>query len=273
MKTAATASDKNAVNRESIMMKAEPNLAQSARNMCRMIRFHTVFAMIAILATSSLASAGPYQDSVAAYLRGDFIAAHKLSKPLAEQGNKRSQFLLGALYAEGRGVPQDYVEASKWLRRAADQGDSYAQFHLGTMYDEGKGLSQDRRHAAEWFRRAADQGIIEAQFNLGALYERGEGVPQDFGEAVKWYRMAAEQGSAAGQLNLGAMYAEGKGVPRNYVISHMWTNLAAASLKGEAGKKANTNRDTIGKLMTPAQVERAHDMARQCLKSNFKKCE
>ena len=41
---------------------------------------------------------------------------------MAEQGDAAVQGLLGAMYAAGRGVPQDDAEAVRWYRRAAAQG-------------------------------------------------------------------------------------------------------------------------------------------------------
>ena len=41
---------------------------------------------------------------------------------LAEQGDAQAQFTLGAMYYNGRGVPQDYKQAVKWYRLAAEQG-------------------------------------------------------------------------------------------------------------------------------------------------------
>ena len=39
----------------------------------------------------------------------------------AEQGDSDAQYKLGAVYAEGEGVPQDYVQAHKWLNLAASR--------------------------------------------------------------------------------------------------------------------------------------------------------
>lgn len=49
----------------------------------------------------------------------------------AERGDDNAQFMLGRMYLEAHGVPQDYRKALKWLRLSADQGNSHAQFDLG----------------------------------------------------------------------------------------------------------------------------------------------
>lgn len=45
--------------------------------------------------------------------------------------------MLGDIYANGRGVPQNNTEAVTWLRRAAEQGHAVAQNNLGDMYENG----------------------------------------------------------------------------------------------------------------------------------------
>ena len=74
-------------------------------------------AAVLILVVSSLiavpAIAGPYEDATKAYGRGDYKTAIRLIKPLAEQGNAKSQYNLGLMYALGQGVPQDHAEARK----------------------------------------------------------------------------------------------------------------------------------------------------------------
>ena len=66
--------------------------------------------------------------------KGDYQTAFKLWLPLAEQGDANTQFNLGNMYYEGKGVKQDYAEAVKWYRKAAEQGKANAQFNLGNMY-------------------------------------------------------------------------------------------------------------------------------------------
>ena len=39
----------------------------------------------------------------------------------AEQGHAEAPYILGVMYADGRGVPQDYVEAHMWLNLAASR--------------------------------------------------------------------------------------------------------------------------------------------------------
>ena len=52
---------------------------------------------------------------------------------------------LGAMYANGTGVPQDAAVALRWFRRAVEQGDARAQNGLGLMYEDGRGCVRARR--------------------------------------------------------------------------------------------------------------------------------
>jgi len=184
-----------------------------------------------------VARAGPFEDVTAAYQRGDYATVLKLLHPLADRGNAVAQFDLGAMYAIGKGVPQDFREALKWYRLAADQGDALGQNKLGSMYQEGQGVARDYNEATKWYRRAANQGNSIAQFNLGVMYRNGAGVAQD------------------------------------YVRSYMWFLLAESSLIGKAVKKSTTPANNIVGKMTQAEIGQAEDMARKCQQSSFRDCE
>ena len=92
--------------------------------------------------------------------KGDYQTVFKLWLPLAEQGNANTQFNLGNMYYEGKGVKQDYAEAVKWYRKAAEQGNANAQFYLGVNYYKGQGVKRNLSEAKEWFRKACINGRI-----------------------------------------------------------------------------------------------------------------
>ncbi len=129
---------------------------------------------------------------------------------------------------------KDYATALHDFRPLADKGDARAEFILGVMYANGLGVPQDDKEAVKWFRLAADQGTAGAQYSLGLMYANGLGVPRDHKEAVKWYRLAADQGHASAQTNLGAMYAHGQGVPQDDVMAYALCNLASSSAQTAA---------------------------------------
>jgi TPR repeat protein len=144
--------------------------------------------------------------------------------------------------------------------------------HTVSAQDFGKGWlayqSGDYAAAVKEFRPLAEQGNEDAQYNLGWMYDKGEGVTQDYAEAVKWYRKAAEQGNKYGQNNLGVMYAKGTGVIQDNVYAHIWYNIAA-SLGNET---ASENRDLMADFMTSADISKAQELARECVRKNYKGC-
>jgi TPR repeat protein len=75
--------------------------------------------MVAVIAGTTFA--GPFEDGVAAYNRGDYATAMQLWQPLADRGDTSAQNNLGVMYERDEGVPQDYVRAHMWFSLAAAQ--------------------------------------------------------------------------------------------------------------------------------------------------------
>ncbi len=92
-----------------------------------------------------------WQAGMDAYDQHDYATAYLEWLPLAAQGNAAGQFLLGVMYANGKGVPQSYAEAVKWYRLAAEQGLAIAQYKLAVMYGEGQGVRKDEDEAVRWY--------------------------------------------------------------------------------------------------------------------------
>jgi len=162
-------------------------------------------------------------NGLAAYNHGDFDNAMRIFHPLADEGQVLGEYIIGLMYANGQGVPENYPEALKWLQKAAEQGEA------------------------------------KAQFSVGAIYFKGLGIPRDYAEASKWYDRAAKQGSAIAQFNLGLMYGKGQGVPQNSVTAYMLLSLAAA--KGV--KPAGEAKDKLAKSMDSAQIAEAEKLAHE----------
>ena len=57
-------------------------------------------------AVAGASSAGPYEDAVAAYERGDYATAVRLWRPLAERGDPGAQLMLGSMLHDALGVPR-----------------------------------------------------------------------------------------------------------------------------------------------------------------------
>lgn len=162
----------------------------------------------------------------------------------------------------------DYATALNELLPLAKEGDSEAQYLVGTIFQDGNGVPQDFSEAAEWYLLAAEQNYASAQFNLGAMYYLGNGVPQDYEAAFKWFRLSAKSGIASAQSALGLLYRFGDAVPQDNIRSHMWYNIASANGDTDAG----SFRDKIADNMTSADISKAQEMARECMNSDYENC-
>ena len=76
------------------------------------------------------AFAGPWEDGMAAYNRGDYMPAIRLFRPLAEQGNAKAQNVLGVMFRKGEGVAKNPARAHMWFSFAAKRGDAGAKAEL-----------------------------------------------------------------------------------------------------------------------------------------------
>ena len=74
--------------------------------------------------------AGPWEDGMAAYNRGDYVPAIWLFRPLAERGHAKAQSLVGSMYHRGQGVARNSARAFLWFSRAAARGDATAKARL-----------------------------------------------------------------------------------------------------------------------------------------------
>src|SRR4051794_28137691 len=110
---------------------------------------------------------------------------------------------------------------------AAQKGDPEGQFLLGARYWRGDGLPEDKGAGLVWFRASAEKGYPKAQLKLGALYQNGDHVKTDSTMAVHWYRRAAAQGNAEAQYYLGAMFSHGIGLLTNLTEAYVWLQLSA----------------------------------------------
>jgi TPR repeat protein len=145
--------------------------------------------------------AGPYEDGVAAYARGDYATALQLLRPFAARGNAIAQYSLGVMYSDGQGVPQNYTEGLKWLLLSAKQGYAFAQTRLGEKYALGQGVQQNNVTALMWFNLAVGQGADYAAGHRNLVVEKMTSAQiaeaQELARrcAVSSYKQCGEPGS------------------------------------------------------------------------------
>jgi uncharacterized protein len=114
-----------------------------------------IFAALIAMVAAPSARADALARGTAAYSRGDYVRAARELTPLALRGNPRALGLLGFLYENGFGEPQDYPAAADCYTQGAVQGDPFAQAMLGLLYDKGHGVPQDFMLAYKWLNLAA----------------------------------------------------------------------------------------------------------------------
>lgn len=198
------------------------------------------------------AAAQDFNKGLKAYKQQRFAAARAEFQPLAQAGNARAQYYMGALFAQGRGVERDLDKAEGWISRAAAQGHARALYSLGNLHRR-RGETVE---AIRYFRQSAEKGIRSAQYNLGVMYATGDGVEKAPEEAIKWYRQAAENGHANAQYNLGVFYREGLGTPADPKRALEWLTQAAEN--GNAFAQINLARMyTLGNGV-PKDLTRAY---------------
>jgi TPR repeat protein len=163
-----------------------------------------------------VSSYADFEACEVAYEKKDFQNAFLECQAFANEGDAKSQGMLGSLYQYGEGVTKDYKQAFSWYTKAAEQGNADGQSGLGSMYANGQEVSEDFQQAFNWFTKATEQGNARGQNGLGVLYDYGLGVEMDYQQAFDWYTKAVNQKFVPSHRNLALMYILGKGVTKDY---------------------------------------------------------
>jgi TPR repeat protein len=108
-------------------------------------------------------------------------------------------------------------------------------------------------------------GSVLAQNYLQA---RQAYIDRDYATALRELRFLAERGHHPAQTDIGIMYEFGQGVIKDKVYAYMWWNIAATNGSRESGRY----RDEIEQRMTAAEIARAQELARECVKKQYKDC-
>ena len=105
-----------------------------------------------LLLVSAGVSFADYNAGTAAFNAGNYARAYQEYKQSADAGNSLAQYMMGRLYAEGRGVVRDKVAAYMWFDLSASNGNSSA---IAARDAVAAGLDSDQIDraqdlAAEW---------------------------------------------------------------------------------------------------------------------------
>lgn len=126
-------------------------------------------------------------------------AAQCYEKGLARGMQQGCANRLGALYCEGKGVPQDYAKGFQLIKWAYDQGNTWGVFYLGTAYFYGRGVQQDYVKAREILEKV-DWNNKEVFYCLGVIYGQGLGVQENIAKGVEYLQKAKDYPAAKEEL-------------------------------------------------------------------------
>ena len=151
-----------------------------------------MFAATAAAAIAAIAGGTASADvraGIEQWRAGNYEAAIREWRPLAERGDTDAQFNLGQAYRLGRGVAADPRTSNMWFERAARQGHAQAESNLALALFQGG----ERERAIPFLQRAAERGDRRAQYFLGTAHFNGDLVPRDWPRAYALMRRAADQ--------------------------------------------------------------------------------
>jgi hypothetical protein len=111
-----------------------------------------------------------------------------------DRRNGASCFILGSLYSEGAGVPQDGKHALELFKKSCDADWWRGCGRLAQSYLHGQGTAADPRLAIETFEKACRGGNPASCAEVAMLYNRGVGGVQDHALAMRRLRRACDLG-------------------------------------------------------------------------------
>ena len=104
-----------------------------------------------------------------------------------------------------------FPEAVQYLNMSVTQGNPEACYLMGTLYRDGKGVPQNRVSAAKMFKFASDKAFPMGQVEWSLCLVNGKGTRQNVADGIRLLDQLAKQGNPAAQCELGAqMFEHGK---------------------------------------------------------------
>ena len=127
----------------------------------------------------------------------------------ASLGATEAQYLMGAAYRTGDGVPKDVKSSLAWYRKAAVKNHPKACYDLALHYLEESTNSVSMELAQDFMLRAARGGHREAQFQCAMSLFQGDVGPADVEGGKQWLTRAAENGWGRAEFLLFQLYYNG----------------------------------------------------------------
>ena len=175
------------------------------------------------------------QRDLDSLLRKQLLASEDEFTANPELSNPDSQFALGMMYVDGKGVAKDPSTAVQWFLKAANQDHHEAQYRLGKMYIDGEGVKSSKKEAKLWLAKAADGGLTKASKALEKILKSEEErilkkEVQALQSSILFpYLEDAKKGDVDAKYQVGILYVEGKHVPKDVNEGIRWLQDAAKS--------------------------------------------
>jgi TPR repeat protein len=231
-------------------------------------------------------------------LKKDSTGGWRLLHQAADAGDAGAELVLGCAYYTGAFAVIDPYRAAHYMRLAADAGNASAKFRLAYFAQGGIGMAKDEAAVEPLVIAAAEGGMVEAQVMLGLYYELqyASGWIADPSAAIHWLGRAADAGFPEAMFSLGLFYLTIKEAPWHderkaaEVFAHCAATLFDACLsaygsllehgigvdrdvarayamyqlvRGPAANNAKKRMAELEAKMTPAQIERARQIAEE----------
>jgi len=168
-------------------------------------------------------------------LKQDFSEAMKWWKLSASKDFGKAYYNLGAMYANGDGVPVNYKKAYYYhnlstKKKHTHQSTSY--FFLGqNFFLEGKCGKKNTKKGIKYLEIASKKNLIAAQYILGSYYETGEkkfNIKKDKIKAFKYFKMSADNKFIPGLRIIASKYANGEDVNQDLEKAYNYLNMIEA---------------------------------------------
>ncbi|AWM95145.1 sel1 repeat family protein [Pseudomonas sp. 31-12] len=173
---------------------------------------------------------------------------------LSKSGDSLCRSILGSLYENGHGVPQDIPKAKAIYQSLAD-ADPRAYGELGRMAEKGIGGPPNLVEARQFYQRAvAKPGAPDNEVKLAEFMEYGIGGPQDFQGALKHYLNSAGVIDSASWEGVARMRA--KGLPLTTEQQQRYNYVFASRVQDGVRKKSEAIKETLAAEHTPVPASK-----------------
>ena len=152
------------------------------------------------------------------YVEQSYEKAVSYWKKAEERNNAEAQYLLAFCYANEKGVPANYNLARMLAEQSNQQGYPRGARMLGHIYRDGLGCPQDLDKAEVYYKLAVERSDYASEVLLGNLYED----KKDYETSFIYYSLAADRGNATGMYYVAWAYRTGKGVSEDQEKAVEW---------------------------------------------------